>query len=229
MIFFSKLSYKRFLLNLRIMFWMNSGHILKGEGIIRYYFFKCLKGDDGAKAWWSEPGRQYPWGTMGKNAYIEFLKNLYKKFILTGHLFIFLKIILPLSLRFIGHLQKKKVQIGQFLSSLVFWNDVILGGDILSISKTKFPKLMFDLENSCHLHDNIIQIYMCWQIYSYKIWILVERASLGSFCYVLEFAPFYKPINSFSFPYSSWLYLLERFFTKFFVKLLYWGDTFSFF
>ena len=39
MIVFNKLSNERCLLKLWIMFWMNSDHILKSEGIIRYY---CL-------------------------------------------------------------------------------------------------------------------------------------------------------------------------------------------
>ena len=52
-------------------------------------------------------------------------KNLCKNIILKGHIFVSLQVILQ-------------------LEALFFCNIVILGGDILNISKTVFPKVIFD-------------------------------------------------------------------------------------
>ena len=99
-----------------------------------------------------------------------YVKMLYYVILLSGLLFVFLKIIIHLSLRSIGHLKKKKFQIGQFSSCLDFCNYVILGGHFLSISKTIFTKLMFHLRLSDQLPDVLLEkfdihstsvIYLC--------------------------------------------------------------------
>ena len=54
-------------------------------------------------------------------------KKVCKDVILRRHIFIFLQIILQLSLRFIMHLKYKKMYIVNILSYLVFFNNVMLG------------------------------------------------------------------------------------------------------
>ena len=68
-----------------------------------------------------------------------------------GHSSTFISIILELSLRFIACLKQKKLEIGQFLSSLVFCNYIILVGHIVNISKTTIPKLKLHLQLSDEL------------------------------------------------------------------------------
>ena len=88
-----------------------------------------------------------------------------------GHFFVFLKIFVQLSLRFIGHLKKPEIVNLTFLSSLVFGNYVILGGHILNISKAKYPKLLFHLQLSYQLPADLLQefcIHSTYLIFHYN-------------------------------------------------------------
>ena len=60
-----------------------------------------------------------------------------------GQIFVFLQVILKLSLRFIAHLKQKKLSIIKILSSLAFSDHVILGSHILNIFRTIFGKVLF--------------------------------------------------------------------------------------
>ena len=78
-----------------------------------------------------------------------FPKNLCKNVRFRGHIFVFLQIILQLSLSFIAHLKYKQNVNHKKLTIFSLCNYVILRGRILNISKTVFPKLIFhrSLEN----------------------------------------------------------------------------------
>ena len=92
-------------------------------------------------------------------------------------------------------LEKKKLEICQFLSSLVFCNYVILGEHILNISKTIFTKLILHLRLRNRLPDVPLQefyihsthetyqvcIYNILTLEKFTFWLLLKRNLLFFF------------------------------------------------
>ena len=97
-------------------------------------------------------------------------KNLCKNVILRGKIFVFLQVIVQLSLRFILHLKQKNCKPKKFLSSLVFCNYRLLVGYILNIFQTQYPKMLTD-----QLLKNQLRDVIFWEFSIHSMYVISHR------------------------------------------------------
>ena len=80
-------------------------------------------------------------------------------------------VILQSSLYCIGYLKIKKNLVLEFLTFLMFCNEIILGGRILNMHEARFSKLVFHVVLSYYLPDILLQIIYIHLLYLLNYWI----------------------------------------------------------
>ena len=73
-----------------------------------------------------------------------------------AHFSVFLKIIAQLSSKIYWGLKKREI-VNLAIFVVFFFNDILLGGNIVNISKTIFLKLIFHLQPSYQLPADLLQ------------------------------------------------------------------------